>query len=196
MTLNQTLFAILNAGSPASAAGLDIGYVAAVFLIFSLPAKLMIDWLWGNSRQRGAAMAVVAAVLLALGINLLISVGVQIPRPHEAGIGHSYLAHAADSSFPSDHATVLFAAAWAFAFAGRAASAWLFAGIGLMVGWARIYLGVHYPLDIFGGALSGLTGALLSRGLMVLAGTRLLAFAEALYHRLFSVLIRAGWVRA
>jgi undecaprenyl-diphosphatase len=141
-------------------------------------------------------MTVAVAVLLALGLNALISIAIQIPRPHDAGIGHSYLAHAADSSFPSDHATVLFAAAWAFALSGRRRSAWLFAAIGLTVSWARIYLGVHYPLDIFGGGLSGLAGALLSRGLMALAGGRLLAIAEAVYRRLFSVPIRAGWVQA
>lgn len=195
-TLNQTLFTILNAGAPASALGLDIGYLAAVFLIFSLPAKLIVDWLWGGPHERAAAMAVSIAVLLALGISLMISTQVPIPRPHEAGIGHSYLAHVADTSFPSDHATVLFAAAWAYAFAGRTASAWLFGAIGLMVGWARIYLGVHYPFDILGGALSGLGGAVLSRGLMALAGIRVLALAENLYRRLFGMLIRLGWVRA
>lgn len=127
---------------------------------------------------------------------MLIATGIQVPRPHEAGIGHSYLAHAADSSFPSDHATVLFAAAWAYGFCGRRAAAWLFAAIGLTASWARIYLGVHYPLDILGGALSGLVGAALSRGLMAFAGGWLLVAAEALYRRLFSIPIRAGWIRA
>jgi undecaprenyl-diphosphatase len=80
------------------------------------------------------------------------------------GLARNYLHHAADSSFPSDHTTLFFA----FGF-----SLWIErpailrrVGEGLLVlacavGWSRIYLGAHYPLDILGAAVIGFVSAML-----------------------------------
>jgi membrane-associated phospholipid phosphatase len=51
-----------------------------------------------------------------LAINQAIGLVWQHPRPFMAGIGHAWISHATDSSFPSDHTTVSFGvalAAWA-----------------------------------------------------------------------------------
>lgn len=71
---------------------------------------------------------------------------------------------------------------------GRIAPALLAAlvalAIAVTIGFARIYVGVHYPVDIAGGALSGLVGDLLAFALMPLA------------QRLYRPLVRlAGWLR-
>jgi len=58
-------------------------------------------------------------------------------------------------SFPSSHAVNLFAAAFFLAQPfGRLAP--LFYGIGAVVGYSRVYIGIHYPLDIIGGAGLGI----------------------------------------
>jgi len=59
-----------------------------------------------------------------------------------------------DASFPSGHASTSFAAATMLTtFLPRWAPAWfLFA---LAIGFSRVYVGVHYPLDIVGGAMLG-----------------------------------------
>ncbi len=78
-----------------------------------------------------------------------------IPRPFAVLQIRNFLKHAADSSFPSDHSTVLFAlgfALWASGWVpGRSAGA-LAVVLGISVGWARVYLAAHYPLDIVGAA--------------------------------------------
>ena len=74
-------------------------------------------------------------------------------------------------SFPSGHAANAVAAAYALtrlAPEGRAVF-WL---IALMISSSRIYLGVHYPTDVIGGALLGLAVAW-----FVVGGTRW-SFAE------------------
>ena len=58
-------------------------------------------------------------------------------------------------SFPSSHAVNIFAAAWFLAQAlGRAAP--VFFGIAAIVAYSRVYIGIHYPFDVVGGAAIGL----------------------------------------
>jgi len=58
-------------------------------------------------------------------------------------------------SFPSSHAVNIFAAAWFLAQPlGRAAPAFL--GIAVIVAYSRVYIGIHYPFDVLGGAAIGL----------------------------------------
>ena len=58
-------------------------------------------------------------------------------------------------SFPSSHAVNIFAAAYFLSqpFRGLAP---LFFGIAAIVAYSRIYIGIHYPLDVIGGAAIGL----------------------------------------
>jgi undecaprenyl-diphosphatase len=57
-------------------------------------------------------------------------------------------------SFPSSHATNISAAFTLFIYFYRKYTAiWL--SIILLIGFSRIYVGVHYPLDVFGGFIVG-----------------------------------------
>jgi undecaprenyl-diphosphatase len=59
-----------------------------------------------------------------------------------------------DASFPSGHAANAFAGASVLARRLRAHRA-LWWALALLIAYSRIYLGVHYPLDVIGGALLG-----------------------------------------
>ena len=70
-----------------------------------------------------------------------------VPAPH-------------DHSFPSGHAATSFAAATVLtAFVPRFAPLWFL--LAVAIGFSRVYVGVHYPLDIVGGATVGAVTALL-----------------------------------
>ncbi|MDZ7374792.1 MAG: phosphatase PAP2 family protein [candidate division KSB1 bacterium] len=59
-------------------------------------------------------------------------------------------------SFPSSHAANMAAAATVFALIyPHLTVPWFF--FALMIGYSRIYVGVHYPLDVFGGWMVGWT---------------------------------------
>jgi membrane-associated phospholipid phosphatase len=119
-----------------------------------------------NQRQ------LVFKVFLALAISLSLSwiFGLLFPheRPFAAGVGYQFLHHAPNNSFPSNHGTISFTFALAFLFWHR-----LWSGIALLataaaIAWSRVYLGVHWPLDMLGG-LAGMCGCL-AAGLLWQAG--------------------------
>ena len=58
------------------------------------------------------------------------------------------------SSFPSGHATVGFACAAVLALAAPRLALPLYA-LAALVAWSRVHVGVHYPLDVVGGAVLG-----------------------------------------
>jgi undecaprenyl-diphosphatase len=107
----------------------------------------------------GAALAV-AASGVALAVAALLARLVDRPRPFVAHPQiHAFLAHAADPSFPSDHATAAFAiAAVLLVRFGRPALPVLLAAVALAA--SRVLIGLHYPTDVLAGAVIGTAAAL------------------------------------
>jgi undecaprenyl-diphosphatase len=67
-------------------------------------------------------------------------------------------------SLPSGHATVAFACATALALPVPRLAAPLYA-LAALIAFSRVYVGVHYPVDILAGAVLGLVvGAAIARG--------------------------------
>jgi undecaprenyl-diphosphatase len=70
-----------------------------------------------------------------------------------------------EGSFPSGHATVSFACATMLSlYAPRAAPAFFL--LAAAIAWSRVYVGVHYPLDVLGGAVLGVLIAIALRWLL------------------------------
>jgi len=63
-------------------------------------------------------------------------------------------------SFPSSHAVNTFAAATLFTVFYRRWVPWMAYGLAVLVSYSRIYLGLHYPSDVLGGAMIGVVCAL------------------------------------
>ncbi len=194
--LNYSLFLLLNAAPGASGIMVDTAIFFAYGLIWLVPTGLFIGWLRGSSAMRQILVAATVSGLVGLLINQLIGLVWYHPRPFEAGIGQTLVPHVQDSSFPSDHLTLIWAIAFSlllreqFRLAG-----WLLALMGMLVAWARIYLGVHFPLDMLGAALV----ALGSVWLILLIEHRLIKplmpMLLSAYQTIFAGLIRKGWVR-
>lgn len=108
---------------------------------------------WAFDRGRAAqwrrALGVVAGTY---ALNSAIKLAVRRRRPELAG-----LAALTDTptrlSFPSAHASTSFAGACCYARLGLSAPALYTLAVSLSL--SRLYLGVHYPSDLFGGAMLG-----------------------------------------
>lgn len=194
-TLNRTLFLKLNAGAGAPPWLIDAAIGVADYLIYLIPLVLLGMWLAGGRMRRDLALKAVLVTLLALGMNQLIGLVWQHPRPFVVGIGHTWIAHAADSSFPSDHMTVFAAIGLSLLFAGAVRLAVAVLAAGCAVAWARIFLGVHFPLDMAGAVAVAAVAHAAVAPLWRVAGGRLTDWAEQLYRALFARPIAAKWVR-
>ncbi len=110
--------------------------------------------------RRRDAVTVVAAVIGSEILSEVLKIGFQRPRP-QPFFGYP----APDSfSFPSGHAltAVCFYSVLAYLLtrrigplAGRIAVWTVAAAMFLLIGFSRIYLGVHYPSDVLGGYAAG-----------------------------------------
>jgi len=148
----------LSGGALAAALGI------AEWAIFIGPAMLVLLWVLGDDDDKRAAVGACLSAVLALTLAGLISSLYLHPRPFMDGLARNYLHHAPDSSFPSDHATLLFALGFSFLATPPALwrSMWILpVSLACAVGWARVYLGAHYPLDIVGAAFLALASAFL-----------------------------------
>ena len=129
-------------------------------LITVVPLLAAVLWLWGLTAQR----QLVIKIAIALAVSLFVSwtMGHLFPhdRPFVENIGYNFLHHAADDSFPSDHGTVIFTFALAFLCWHRLWSGSLLMVLAVVIAWSRVYLGVHWPLDMLGGLLAGMIGCL------------------------------------
>jgi undecaprenyl-diphosphatase len=95
------------------------------------------------------------AVILSRGIlTTIIRFFYVHPRPFDV-YGFTPLISESGSSFPSGHMAWFFALALVVWYADRRSGAW-FLVLTAIMGVARIYVGVHWPYDILGGAALGL----------------------------------------
>jgi len=194
--LNHALFLWLNAPGYPSTLLLVIATFFAEYAIWALPVIIGFGWLRGNEHTRKVLLEATASGLAGLLINQIIGLVWQHPRPFMIGLGHTLIPHAADSSFPSDHLTLLWAVAFSFLMhrSPRLVGMAL-ALLGLPVAWARIYLGVHFPLDMVGAALVAWLSAWLAFREMRVYLPATYRLALSVHRVIFGKLIQIGWVR-
>lgn len=137
---------------------------AAKNIIYIFAAYLACIWLTKSEYRQEALFAGYASVL-GLGINFIITLFYFHPRPFMVPTGTLLITHAAESSFPSDHATVMFSVSiMLLAFNYLRYRGAIFLVLAFLSGLARVYSGLHFPMDIAGSLLvaSLSTGILLT----------------------------------
>ncbi len=124
---------------------------SAKFIIFIVPLYLIYMWFRNKNEDRNLSVFIFITVLVALAVSIFIGRLYYHPRPFVMGLGTQLISHAADSSFPSDHTTVMFAFSIPFLLFRRYKEGSVLVFLAALVGYARVFCGVHFPLDIIGG---------------------------------------------
>jgi len=119
---------------------------------------ILLSWKGGS---KGRAFI----VMLAISILLTDQLSSSIIKPLTSRMRPCFAFQALDNvntligiksspSFPSNHAANAFAAATLVSIMYRR-TVWVIFSIAILIGFSRIYVGVHYPLDVLAGAFFG-----------------------------------------
>ncbi|MED0680415.1 undecaprenyl-diphosphatase [Aneurinibacillus thermoaerophilus] len=115
-------------------------------------------WFTRKKENRWMVIQSLVAACVALGISGLIGDFLYRDRPFVTHHVIQLIPHAVNASFPSDHATAAFVIATSILiFRKKEGFVWLTLAAG--IAFSRIWVGVHYPGDVFAGILLGIFSA-------------------------------------
>lgn len=152
MNINFWLFHLINGGYH----NMILDKIMIFFAIYSplLFVLIMVYAIASKRIDRRIIIKMLMTAVLALAINMLIAKIYFEPRPFVTQKVRLLISHARDSSFPSDHAAG--SSALTFAVLGYDDTAGIIMlVITAIVMLARVYVGVHYPLDVLTGLIIG-----------------------------------------
>ncbi|EGZ44938.1 undecaprenyl-diphosphatase [Neisseria wadsworthii] len=150
-TFNRQVFLLFNAPPDANPINIQLAIWLAEHLVVVFFITLAIYLTWKHRRNKRVYLSVFASILLGISISYLIRKGFYHPRLFELGLGTNFLEHGTSSSFPSKHLTAMFSGVLPLCFMPATRLFGIFwLPSALSITWARIYLGVHWPLDIAG----------------------------------------------
>ncbi|MCL4404284.1 phosphatase PAP2 family protein [Patescibacteria group bacterium] len=144
---------------------------AGIFCALYLPYVLVLALVFfvfkqGTTKERmGVFLTLVLAAIISRGIFVeFVHFAWPVARPF-AALGFTPLIGESGASFPSGHASLFFALSFMLLAFDRKWAYW-FIGLSLLNGLARIFVGVHYPLDILGGIAVGFVSYLIVKKLV------------------------------
>ena len=154
--MDAALFSAINAAhTPAldavMLAASWLGYFPGIWFLFGAAA---LGWPRGRAAALRMCLAVAFAYIMASGVIKPI-VG-RVRPSHTPAMGARVLEAQPPSSasFPSGHAATAVAGAVAAARVLPRAG-WVFWALATLMAYSRVYVGVHYPTDLLGGAIVG-----------------------------------------
>jgi len=174
VSLDERLFFLIN-GLAGRSEAVD-GFMKLVggeyFIPVAIVMVLLTMWFLGKdiqSREKNqrAVWYALVGVGFACAIVAIFNCFYDRLRPFEAYPGDVTLLfyQPTDPSFPANVAAVGFAFAMGAWFGNRKAGYVLFL-FAILWSFARVYVGVHYPLDVLGGGAIGILASLAARGFL------------------------------
>lgn len=110
-------------------------------------------YLFGDKKGKSIAKKMIVVLVVTTILTQLIKIIVMRPRPYTELSNLILLDLGTDYSFPSGHTSTSTAMAYVLSCEYKR---WILMSIPVIVGFSRLYMGVHYPSDVLGGFLLGL----------------------------------------
>jgi undecaprenyl-diphosphatase len=158
--MNLHFFRWINTGAGSQPLWDLIGIFFAEAGPYLLMLIFIIAWFRSEDNRRNILVEATEASFVGLFLNQMIGLLYFHPRPYMVGLCTPLIPHSPETSFPSDHATLLFSASIYLL------KYWRFQGLSLFfiasaTAWGRVYTGIHFPLDMIGSLAVGILSAFL-----------------------------------
>ncbi|MGE7940061.1 undecaprenyl-diphosphatase [Bacillus paramycoides] len=140
----------------------NVMIIFAEYVQYAFALLIILLWIKNKTNFRVMVLQSIFAITFAYCINRIIELFIYRERPFISHNIKQLVDHAANSSFPSDHATaaiVIATTLWLSAYHSK--YIWFILALG--VAFSRVWVGVHYPLDVIAGILHGILIALFTR---------------------------------
>ena len=193
--LNLSLFSWINASPEASNASINFAIFIANDLLYCMILLFAWFWLRGNYDTKKQILKAFIFTSIAILISQCISHVYYHPRPFVMEVGRTLIYHAPNGSFPSDHMLIFSSIAFSYLFSAQRKLGISLLVMAWLVAWSRVYLGVHFPLDMLGAFLLAFALNFFGLKLWNLYKDKIMQWALTIHFYLFKPLIQKGYIK-
>ncbi|WP_026676264.1 undecaprenyl-diphosphatase [Fictibacillus gelatini] len=158
--LNVDLFRSINDLGGQYPAFNPVAVFLAENMLYVLILGMIVYWFTRREKNRLMVFNAAAAAVIAEASGKMAGLIYSHNQPF-ASLPHvnKLIEHAVDNSFPSDHSILFFSICASF-WLMRRKEGWVWLILAICVAISRVWVGVHYPVDVLAGAFIGITSAL------------------------------------
>ena len=193
--LNLSLFSWINASPEASNTSIHFAIFIANDLLYCMILLFAWFWLRGNYDTKKQILKAFIFTSIAILISQCISHVYYHPRPFVMEVGRTLIYHAPNGSFPSDHMLIFSTIAFSYLFSAQRKLGIFLLIMAWLVAWSRVYLGVHFPLDMLGAFLLAFALNFFGLTLWNLYKDKIMQWALTIHFYLFKPLIQKGYIK-
>lgn len=193
--LNLSLFSWINASPEASNTSIHFAIFIANDLLYCMILLFAWFWLRGNYDTKKQILKAFIFTSIAILISQCISHVYYHPRPFVMEVGRTLIYHAPNGSFPSDHMLIFSSIAFSYLFSAQRKLGAFLLIMAWLVAWSRVYLGVHFPLDMLGAFLLAFALNFFGLKLWNLYKDKIMQWALTIHFYLFKPLIQKGYIK-
>lgn len=193
--LNLLLFSYINASPQAHDLTIGLAIFIANDLLYFMLLAFAWFWLRGSYAVKKQIIKAFIFTCIALFMSQIISHFFYSPRPFVIDVGRTLIYHAPNGSFPSDHMLIFSTIAFSYVFSIYKRLGAALIGLAWTVAWSRVYLGVHFPLDMLGAFSLALMLNFLGLALWNRYKIIIMDFVLKIHHFLFKSFIEKGYIK-
>ena len=193
--LNLHLFEWFNASNHAHEMTILFAIFIANDLFYIMLLFFGFYWLRGNFAIKKQIVKAFIFTTVALLISQIISHSFYHPRPFVMEVGRTLIYHSPNGSFPSDHMLIFSTIAFSYFFSEKRNLGIILILLAWLVAWSRVYLGVHFPLDMLGAFSLAFILNFFGLALWNRFKITIIEFVLKIHHAVFKPFIKKGYVK-
>lgn len=193
--LNLHLFEWFNASNHAHEMTIRFAIFIANDLFYIMLLFFGFYWLRGNFAIKKQIVKAFIFTTVALLISQIISHSFYHPRPFVMEVGRTLIYHSPNGSFPSDHMLIFSTIAFSYFFSEKRNLGIILILLAWLVAWSRVYLGVHFPLDMLGAFSLAFILNFFGLALWNRFKITIIEFVLKIHHAVFKTFIKKGYVK-